>query len=187
MGSRKPWCCGRRYKAQTSVHFRSAVFHVNRRGQHFWEDTNLASGFDVQLEYTKDVKIDGSAIGLNDDYDLTRPLAYFLTLNEYLIPGPLSHLEGILRRYRQHCAKECTWKTDTLTYRFLALVYDRPREPDGLAQSSIEHERDLRVRQLMLGSELAFEMSYKRLSTVGKSEIATWWYIFWVSILYASL
>ncbi|THH34000.1 hypothetical protein EUX98_g138 [Antrodiella citrinella] len=179
VGSKKPWCCGRRYQAQTTVHFRSGTFNVKRRGQHLWEHVNIGSGFDVELTYTKDVKVDGAIIGLNDDYDLTRPLAHFLALNEYLIPGPLSHLEGILWRYRQHCMTECTWKADTLTYRFLALVYNRPREPDGLAQSSIEHERDLRVRSLMLGSELAFEMSYRRLSAVATSELATWWYIFW--------
>ena len=77
--------------------------------------------------------------------------------------------------------KEYAWKEDTLTYRFLALVYNRPREPDGLANSSIEHERDSRVRQLMLGNEAVFEMSYRRLSFVATSEVATWWYIFWVS------
>lgn len=141
----------------------------------------MGSGFDVELVYTKDVKVDGTVIGLNDDYDLTQPLARFLALNEYLIPGPLSLLEGVMLRYRQHCMKECAWKANTLTYRFLALVYNRPREPDGLAQSSIERERDLRVRQLMLGSEVAFDMSYRRLSAVATSEIATWWYIFWVS------
>ncbi|KAH8100667.1 hypothetical protein BXZ70DRAFT_1008156 [Cristinia sonorae] len=179
VGSRKPWCCGRRYNAQTKVHFRSAMFHLKRRGHHMWEGTNIGSGFDVELVYTKHVHVDGSVIGLNDDYDLTHPLAHFLSLNQALIPGPLHKLESTLRSYRQHCIKECAWKADTLTYRFLSLVYNRPREPDGLAQSSIEHERDLRVRQLMLGSEMAFDMSYKRLSAVATTEIATWWYIFW--------
>lgn len=182
VGAKWPWCCGTRYKAQTSIHFRAGVFHLKHHGHHFWENQNLGSGFEIELVYNKDVKVGGDLIGLNDDYDLTRPLAHFLTLNECLIPGPLSHLEHVLRRYRHHCLKECEWKSDTLTYRFLAMVYDRPREPDGLAQSSIEHERDIRVRQLMLGSEVAFDLAYKRLAHVSTSEVATWWYIFWVSI-----
>jgi len=66
-----------------------------------------------------------------------------------------------------------------LTYRFLTYVYDQPRDPTGLAKSSIEFERDLRVRQLMVGSEAVFETAYERLAAVSTSQVATWWYIFW--------
>ncbi|CAL1695681.1 unnamed protein product [Somion occarium] len=180
VGSRWPSLCSRRrYRAHTAVLFRSALFSLNRHGQLLWEDQDFGSGFELKLEYAKNVTLDGTVIGLNEDYDLTTPLARFLVLNEALITEPLSHLEAALARYRHNNRQECLSKAETLTYRFLTHVYDVIREPDGLAQSSIEFERDLRVRQLMVGSEMVFEASYARFSAVTKSEVATWWYIFW--------
>lgn len=171
----------RRYHAQTAISFRSALFTLKHHGRLMFEDQDFGSGFEVELRYAKGISVDGSIIGLNDDYDLTTPLARFLVLNEEIIKQPLGHLEGVLARYRHHNMKECLSKAETLTYRFLTHVYETIREPEGLAQSSIEFERDLRVRQLMVGSEMVFEASYARWSAVTTSELATWWYIFWVS------
>ena len=121
-------------------------------------------------------------IGLDEDFDLTPSLARFLAMNEDKIGLRLRELESTIEQYRQHARAECRWKEEVLTYRFLAFVYDRPQDPSRLAESSILHERDLRVRQLMAGSEGVFETAYERLEVVTSSEAACWWYIFWVRI-----
>ncbi|KII93751.1 hypothetical protein PLICRDRAFT_101645 [Plicaturopsis crispa FD-325 SS-3] len=180
LGSRTPWCCkGRHYKAHESVHYTTCVLRIKRRGELMWKGLELGSGFDIELTYAKDVRVSGEVIGLNDDYDLSAPLARFLYLNQALIPPNLTHIETMLDDYRTHCRDECHAKSRVLTYRFLSFVYDQPRDPTGLAESSIEFEQDLRVRQLMLGSEAVFETSYERLTAVSSSETATWWYLFW--------
>ena len=183
VGSRSPICCclsGHRYGAKRTFHYRAGIFRLQRHGLVPFGGINLGSGFEVELTYAKSVVVDGSAIGLNDDYELTTPLARFLALNEELIPGPLTLIEDILERYRHTLRMECQRKAETLSYRFLSFVYDRPREPAGLAQSSIECERDARVRQLMLGSEEIFKIAFDRFAAVSSSPMATWWYIFWV-------
>lgn len=50
-----------------------------------------------------------------------------------------------------------------------------------MTESSFEFERDLRVRSLLLDNEDAIRVSYERLVAVSTSQLATWWYIFWVS------
>ncbi|KAI0052847.1 hypothetical protein FA95DRAFT_1579834 [Auriscalpium vulgare] len=180
VGSRSSWCCrGPRYKAQAPDYYESATFNLKRKGYLIWDGLQLGSGFDVEVVYTKNLRVDGSVIGLNDDYDLTAPLAQFLAMNHALIQRSLPHLGRVLADYRRHLQQECHRKTDVLTYRFLTHVYDQPRDPVGLAQSSIEFERDLRVRQLMVGSEAVFQVTYDRMQAVSGSEVATWWYIFW--------
>jgi len=106
-------------------------------------------------------------------------LARFLAMNQELIPYRLSSLEAALHRYREHYRKESRFKSHVLGYRFLSYVYDRPRDPSILAESSFEFERDLRVRQLMAGSQVVFQVHYERMEAVSTSEVATWWYIFW--------
>lgn len=78
-------------------------------------------------------------------------------------------------------------KVSVLSYRFLDRVYETPREPVGLAESSIEGEADVRVRALMVGSERVFETAYERLREVERSEARAWWYIFWVRFLFCLL
>lgn len=168
-------------------HYRAGIFRLKRHGLLLYQGLNLASGFEVELTYAKSVVVGGSAIGLDDDYDLTTPLARFLALNEELIPGPLTFIEDVLEKYRHALKAECEYKAEALSYRFLAFVYDRPREPTGLAESSIEFERDARVRKLMLGSEDVFKITYERFSAVSTSPLATWWYVFWVRVLLPDL
>jgi hypothetical protein len=105
-----------------------------------------------------------------------------LAVNERLIPQPLEHIQTILDNYRKHYIDECREKASTLSYRFLTNVYDRPRDPAFITESIIEHERDPRVRKLMLDCEDALKTTYERLSVVSESEVATWWYIFWVCL-----
>lgn len=133
------------------------------------------------MTYAKKVQVSGAVIGLTDDYELTQPLAHFLALNEPLIPTRLAYIEAVLHNYRHHFRKEARWKRETLSYRFLTMVYDQPRDPRGLSESAIEWEHDARVRKLMASNVNIFEITYDRLCAVGSSELATWWYIFWVS------
>ena len=179
--SRSPWSCRRRgYRTTSTIGFERCVLRIIPRGHLTWEGLQLGSGFDVRLIYSKDIEVGGEIIGVNDDWDLTVPLARFLRLNQRLIPERLSHIEGIIQSYRKHYLEESRAKSNVLTYRFFTNVYEMPRDPTRLAESSITHEKDIRVRQLMLGREKALQTTYDRLSAVTKTEAATWWYIFWV-------
>jgi len=139
----------------------------------------LGSGFDVEITYNKHVSIHGAAIGINDEYDLTPTLARFLAQSHALIHSRMGGIEALLAGYRQYCRQECNKKVDVLSYGFLSRVFDHPRDPEGLAQDAIKHEHDLRVRQLLVGNEEAFHITYERLAAVSTTELATWWYIFW--------
>ncbi|TBU35329.1 hypothetical protein BD311DRAFT_745975 [Dichomitus squalens] len=172
-------CCGKRYGAQTSIHYQAGKLSIKRNGHLTWEGLDLGSGFTVEIAYAKEVKVNGAIIGLTDDFDLNQPLAHFLAMNEQLIPSRLSYIEAVLHNYRRHNQKEFEWKRHTLSYRFLSNVYDQPREPAGLSASAVEMERDARVRKLMAASVDVFGISYERLGAVTNSELATWWYIFW--------
>uniref|UniRef100_A0A0W0F5N8 T6SS Phospholipase effector Tle1-like catalytic domain-containing protein n=1 Tax=Moniliophthora roreri TaxID=221103 RepID=A0A0W0F5N8_MONRR len=177
----KSFCCGigRRYSAKTSVHLQTAILKIERRGHLECQGVQLGSGFSVQLDYGKEVVLDGDAIGLSDDFELTSPLARFFHLNRDGISARLHGIESVFARYRQHHREECRQKADVLSYRFLTNVYDLPRDPQAVGTSSIRYERDLRVRQLMVGSEFVFETAYNRLLSVSQTEASTWWYIFW--------
>lgn len=141
----------------------------------------------MRITYAKDVTVTGAVIGLTDDYDLNKILAHFLTLNENLIPSRLSYIEAVIHNYRKHFLKEVEWKKDTLTYRFLTHVYNQPREPQGASQSAINLEKDSRVQKLMIRSVDVLGITYDRFTAVTTSELATWWYIFWVSAPVATL
>lgn len=183
-GSRSSWCCrSRGYTATSTISFEKCVLRVIPRGHLVWEGLQLGSGLDVRLIYSKAVEVGGEVIGLDDDWNLTVPLARFLRMNQRLVPERLAHIEGIMQSYRNHYLDESRAKSNVLTYRFFTNVYDLPRDPTRLAESSITHEKDIRVRQLMLGCEKALETTYDRLSAVTKTKVATWWYIFWVSVL----
>ncbi|KAI1797949.1 hypothetical protein LXA43DRAFT_982749 [Ganoderma leucocontextum] len=180
VGDHDAFCfCGKRYGAQTSVHYQSGKLAIKRNGHVSWEGLDLGSGFDVEISYAKHVTVNGAVIGLTDDFDLNQPLAQFLAMNEHLIPSRLSYIEAVLHNYRRHNRKEFEWKRNTLSYGFLTNVYDNPREPAGLSASAVEMERDARVRKLMAASVDVFGISYERLEAVTRSELATWWYIFW--------
>ena len=165
------------------VPYKYGVLRIKHRGDMVWQHIQLGSGLDIELTYNRGVHVDGGVFGLDDDYDLTPSLAQFLALNQDLISKRLAHIEAVVDNYRKHHKAECQWKADVLSYRFLSFVYNQPRDPDGLAESSIATERDLRVRQVMVGSDAIFQVTYERLATVATTEAATWWYIFWVSFI----
>ncbi|KAJ6519781.1 hypothetical protein C8R45DRAFT_952705 [Mycena sanguinolenta] len=179
IGSHSVWCCNRGYTAEDSKAYHSCVLRINRRGHLKWEGLQLGSGFGIELNYAKNVKVDGDIIGLTVDYELTPDLARFISLNQHLIPQRLQYIEETLSSYRRHHRKECHWKSHVLTYRFLTHVHDHPRQPSGLSESSIQFEKDLRVRELMAGNEAVFEIAYQRLETVSTTPTTAWWYLFW--------
>jgi hypothetical protein len=180
IGSHFSWCCcGPRYSAQTVLPFQAATLRIHRHGHMTWNGLQLGSGFDLELEYSKKVKVKGEVIGIDEDYDLTPTLARFLHLNRTTIQQNLHHVESVMYSYRKHMHQESHSKMSVLSYRFLDKVYEQPRDPTGLAESSIEGEDDLRVRRLMVGSEKVFELAYERMSEVARSEARAWWYIFW--------
>ncbi|KAF9822133.1 hypothetical protein IEO21_00127 [Rhodonia placenta] len=180
VGSRDAFCCCcQRYGAKTVTHYETCTLRIKRHGKLLWEGIDLGSGFDLELTYDKDVKANGSLIGLTDDFDLTQPLARFLVMNQLLIADRLSYLEAILRSYRHHSRRECQWKLDTLTYRILMAVYNHPQQMSQVTQVVVDLERDQRVRELFVNNELAVRITYERFAAVSRSELATWWYIFW--------
>jgi hypothetical protein len=142
----------------------------------------LGSGFDVELVYKKDVRVDGGIIGLTDDYDLTPSLARFLVINQDRIFARLNHLETTLASYRHHNWSEGREKDRVLTYRFLSCVYDLPKPPSGLTDSSLGFECDSRVKNLMTDGKAALLAAYERFVAVSRSEATRWWYIFWVRL-----
>lgn len=143
----------------------------------------MGSGFNLELVYTKDVCFNGEIIGLTEDFDLTPPLARFLSMNRELIHRRLGALDAVLNDYRIHHEEECRHKRDTLTYAFLTNVYDRPQHFAEVVKWATGHEKDLRIGQLVLASEEALSKAYERSVVVAETEAATWWYIFWVWFL----
>ncbi|KAF8922598.1 hypothetical protein CPB85DRAFT_1467779 [Mucidula mucida] len=180
IGSHSPLSWGKgKFTTRSSVHYETCKLNIKRHGHLEWDGYQFGSGFEVVLSYAKKLDLDGSVIGLTNDFDLTTPMARFLGLNRKLISSRLGDVELALSHYRQHHRQECHSKIDALTYRFMAHVFDNPQEPKGLTESSMNRERDPRVQTLMSGSEEVFSAAYARFCAASSSETATWWYIFW--------
>ncbi|GLB36114.1 hypothetical protein LshimejAT787_0304020 [Lyophyllum shimeji] len=179
IGTHSGFFRGNRYEARKSIRYDSCLLCINRRGRLAWGGLQLGSGFDLELRYSKKLSVGGDGIGLNDDYDLTAPLAQFLELNQALISERLPYLEETMDSYRRHHRKVVRWKNRVLSYRFLSHVYDNPRDPTALATSCLEFEHDARVRHLMANSDTALRSAYERWAFISRSEARTWWYLFW--------
>lgn len=180
VGSRAPWLFGRmHYHATSQKVYHHCTLRIRRHGQLPWEGTDFGSGMAIELDYTKSLKVEASAIGLTDDFELTAPLAKFFAQNEDLISKGLDRVEAALQRYRDHYRKECRWKAKVLSYRFLATVYNRPRDPTALNKNVFELERDHRIRDLILNDNDVFTNTFERLTYVTSSEVNTFWYLFW--------
>jgi hypothetical protein len=170
------------------MHFRSCVFSIKHQGIHFWNDLPLGSGFGIEMAYTKDIHLDGDAIGLDDNIDLTPSLAKFLRLNSHLIQSRLDIVQQGLDEYRQKCREEVEKKEQTLSYQFLTRVYNWPLEPAEAIEAVEECEHDLRVRQLFALNQESLALASQRAKAAGRSEVTVWWYLFWVwlSLSYVS-
>ena len=180
MGGNIPWLFGQRYDAVTSRTYLQAILCIKRRGHLKWRGLQLGSGFDIELRYSKSVKVTGEVIGLNEDFDLNSLLARFLELNRELIEKTLYELQDKISQYRRHYWKECRWKSTVLTYRFMTLIYSHPNLPDECTRSSLQIETDFRVKECVGKNKAVFRSAYDRLTAVSRTEAATWWYIFWV-------
>ncbi len=182
VGSRK-WFTGSQYSMQSAMHFHSCVFELKRRGTQLIEGFPLGSGFDIQLTYAPNVQLDGDILGLNDDLDLSPLLAKFLRMNQHLINDRIEMVEGALQRYRSTARKEARKKRKTLSYGFTTEVWNWPAPPGEVAKTVEGIERDLRARHLILEREDALLAAKERMDAVERSEVATWWYLFWVRLL----
>ena len=141
----------------------------------------MGSGFEVQLTYSRQVKRDGDVIELDDDFELTPALSEFLLLNRDLINHRSAHFEQLLKAYRRELRKDFDNKAKTLTYRFLADVYNHPARPEDVAKIVEKQEPNLKVRDILLSREDAFLAASERMELVTSSDVATWWYLLWVS------
>jgi hypothetical protein len=164
------------------VNYQAGALKIKRRGYAVFDGLQLGSGFDLDIKYARDVSYSGSIFGVNDQYDLTDDLAKFLSLNHQAIQVRLPQVIRKLAEYRRHYAKEFQHKAGVLSYAFLIRVYNWPCGPSDLVKDVLKYENDLRVRQLLAGSDKVFEITYERLLAVSHTEVAAWWYIFWVMI-----
>ena len=162
------------------VPYQTARLSIVHSGYLVWDGLQLGSGFGLKLRYARGVSYDGSIFGVNAEFDLTDGLAKFLTLNHKAISIRLPEINRKLSEYRRHYSQEFKRKVDSLSYGFLVYVYNRPMDSSGLAKDVIRKEKSPRVRQLLAGSALVFDVTFERLSAVSTSEVAVWWYLFWV-------
>jgi len=88
-------------------------------------------------------------------------------------------LEQLLKTYRKELRTDFNNKAKTLTYRFLADVYNHPARPEDIAKIVEKQEPNLRVRDILLSREDAFLAASERMEVVTSSDVATWWYLLW--------
>ena len=164
---------------QSAIEFHSCVFSLKYHGNQFWKDLPLGSGFEVELSYTKDIRLDGDAIGIEHDLEITSTLAKFLHLNRELVESRLEGLLMDLEEYRRESRRQNRLKRKTLSYHFLTRVYNWPLRPTETVKVVEQCETDLRVRDLFAANEISLVMATQRMDIVGRSEITVWWYLFW--------
>ena len=178
-------CGGGRYRAVSTTHFELGRFIIQRRGKLLFDDyIDLGSGFDIYIKYSPKVTVDGSLVGLSNEFILTPMLASFLALNEHLIRSNLNLLSGALRRYREHLRLEAVTKRHALSYVFLSEVFEVPASPEELLARVKSIERDSTgslTQMLQDGLEQgALTGVDERMKCVMRSSATTWWYLFWV-------
>jgi hypothetical protein len=166
---------------QSVTHFQSCIFSIKHHGIQYWKDLPLGSGFDVEMTYTKEIHLDGDAIGLDDEMEMTPTLAKFLHLNRDLVQARLELIQEGIAEYRTHSRREAEWKQRTLSYEFLTQVYNWPLKHIEVIKAVENYESDLRVRDLFAASEDSLQLASQRMQVTGRSEITVWWYLFWVS------
>ncbi|CAE6405463.1 unnamed protein product [Rhizoctonia solani] len=179
VGNRFRWIGGRRYHACQTTDYHEARFRIRRQGSLEWNNVNLASGFDVSLQYSKKLNLDGSLIGLNISFELTPQLARFLLLNKTILESRMSAYLNALRDYRTHALIEVESKIEALSYGFITSLYASPMDPVSIASSLARNERNLRVRDLAVGYEHAFQTMYERMHYVTRAPVEAWWFLFW--------
>lgn len=173
---------GRRFKARQTTLYQACTFEIKRNGVASFNDLNLGSGFNIEMRYAPNVLVDGTVIGLDDDFDLTPPLARFLLLNRKIIGERTGAIIKNLEDYRRYLRRMAQWKRDTLSYRFLVDVYDQLNDPDTLTGLIRETESDERVLKLATSRQDAFVAIHERVRIATRSRATTWWFILWDDI-----
>ncbi|GAB1526788.1 hypothetical protein RhiTH_009960 [Rhizoctonia solani] len=179
IGNRFRWIGGKRYHACRTTDYHEAKFCIRRRGSLQWKNTNLASGFDVSLEYSKKLVFDGSLIGLNVGLQLTPQLARFLLLNKATLESRMLGHTNVLRDYRTYILNEVESKFRTLSYGFLTNLYASPMDPASVARLLAQNELDARVTSLAVGYEHAFQTMDERMRYVRRGPVEAWWFLLW--------
>lgn len=179
VGSRS-WISGEKYAMQATTHFRSCVFELKHHGVQYWNNLALGSGFDIRLTYSKKVQLDGTAIGLDDDFDMNPTLAKFLSFNRHLIQSRSTELSLCLQDYRRDSRKEMETKHKVLSYKFLTMVYNWPSPAKDVTSAVEENESDENVKLLFSTNQSSLDVANQRMEATGRSEVTVWWYLFWV-------
>ncbi|KAG8691132.1 hypothetical protein FRC11_006552 [Ceratobasidium sp. 423] len=180
VGNRFRWIGGRYYHAYQTTDHHEAKFLIRRQGSLEWNGVNLASGFDVSLQYSKKLTFDGSLIGLNVGLELTPQLARFLLLNKVILESRMPTYLNALRGYRTHALNEAESKLETLSYGFITTLYALPMDSTSVVHILAQNEPNPRVRDLPIGYEHAFQMMDERVRYVGQGPVEAWWFLFWV-------
>jgi hypothetical protein len=145
---------------------------------------NLASGFQVRLDYSKDVHVDGSVIGLENDFDLTPSLAKFLMANKTAVDQGIQQFSKALDAYRSQLREEMELKEEVMGYNFLTALYDNPMEFDEVLEKSGTCGKH--VYEVLKDERESLTVALERLRDVSRDDVCTWWYLFWVrSFLHA--
>ncbi|KAH7318861.1 hypothetical protein B0J17DRAFT_773208 [Rhizoctonia solani] len=179
VGDRFRWIGRRRYHAYQATDYHEARFFIRQQGSLEWNNVNLASGFDVSLQYSKKLILDGSLIGLHVSLELTPQLARFLLLNKASLESRMSPYLNALRDYRTHALIEVESKIEALSYGFITSLYASQMNSISVASLLARNERNLRVRDLAVGYEHAFKTMDERMVYVSRGSVEAWWFLFW--------
>ena len=131
------------------------------------------------MRYSGEILLDGSIIGLDNDFTMTPQLARFLLFNRLLISERSSFITETLQNYRLHMRRMAQWKRDVLSYRFLTEVYTQPMDSDSICDVVRAIEVDPRVQHVAESRRDAFDATHERLKAVSRSPATTWWFLLW--------
>ncbi|CAE6445855.1 unnamed protein product [Rhizoctonia solani] len=180
VGNRFRWIGRRHYHAYQMTDYHEAKFLIRRQGSLEWNGVNLASGFDVSLEYSEKLTLDGSLIGLNVGLELTPQLARFLLLNKVTLEPRIPAYLNALRGYRTHALNEVESKLETLSYGFITTPYASPMDSASVVHILAQNETNVRVRDLSISYEHTFQTMDERMRYTGQGPVEAWWFLFWV-------
>lgn len=170
--------------ATTSLDFATLVIKRNGRLLFPASSYDLASGFEIHLQYTSKISVDASEIGFTVEGFLTPRLASFLALNERTTRLFFPRLMSDIHRYRRRLWLEAMTKRLTLSYNILEYLYEHPMAPERCLEQVAKREEDVSgkvVKMFHAASRHAvLELAHQRMCRVTESDVMVWWYLFWV-------
>lgn len=145
---------------------------------------DLASGFEIHLQYTDKISVDVSEIGFTVEGFLTPRLASFLALNERTTRLFLPKLMTDIHRYRRRLWLEAMSKRLTLSYNILDYLYEHPMTPELCLEQVTKREEDVSGKVIKMfhlaARQSVLELAHQRMLRVTQSNVNVWWYLFWV-------